>query len=154
MFEKFVKKGADNGGLTVGIVDIDFFKAFNKNSGLTTGDDAIKAVAAAINDSIGNIGRGYHFYGDEFYIILSETDSRKIEDIAENINSLVEKCRIVHPASKLGKYLTISQAFVINKDVRVPDEFSDVFKSVDKTLQQIKDNGRNSYVVVDASEID
>lgn len=152
-FEKFVKEGADNGGLTVGIVDIDFFKAFNKNNGLTTGDDAIKAVAAAINDSIGNLGRGYHFYGDEFYIILKETDSDKIDDIAKKISELVNERQIIHPASKAGRYLTVSQAFVINKDVRVPDEFAELFKSVDTKLQDIKDNGRNAYVVVDASEI-
>ncbi len=152
-FEKVVEKRADKGGFTVGIVDIDFFKSFNKNSGLTTGDEAIKAVSEAINSSIGELGKGYHFYGDEFYIILQETDSSKIDDIAKNINSLVEERKIVHPASKLGKYLTISQAFVINRDVRVPDEFANVFKSVDKTLQDIKEKGRNAYVVVDAAEI-
>ena len=45
--------------------------------------------------------------------------------------------------------MTVSQAYVICRDIRVPDEFGTVFKSVDKELQEIKEKGRNAYAVVE-----
>ncbi len=147
-FEKVVKKRANNGGITVGVVDIDYFKSFNKNSGLTTGDDAIRTVARVIDDNIKGKGKAYHFYGDEFYIILEETDQTIIEAIAQKIKHDVASSGILHPTSQIGDYLTVTQAFVIKEDVKVPDEFSDVFKAADDVLMAQKKNHRDSYNIV------
>lgn len=146
-FEELVSDGGCS--LTVGIVDIDYFKAFNRNSGHVTGDEIIKIITDIIQDSIGQTGKGYHFYGDEFYVLLKEADEDKIKGIAEDIQDQLSDKQIIHPASKASRYVTVSQAYVICRDIRVPDEFGTVFKSVDKELQEIKEKGRNAYAVVE-----
>lgn len=84
---------SDGAGITFGVVDIDFFKSFNKNSGRVTGDAVLKEVSSIINESVRDNGMGYHFYGDEFYIILQETDEDIIKNIAEHIRLELAKNR-------------------------------------------------------------
>lgn len=74
-------------------MDIDFFKSFNRNSGRVTGDAVLKELSSIINESIKDKGMGYHFYGDEFYIILQETDENIIKNIAEHIRLELAKNR-------------------------------------------------------------
>lgn len=149
-FEKFVSENQDSGGagITFGVVDIDFFKSFNRNSGRVTGDAVLKEVSSIINESIKDKGMGYHFYGDEFYIILQETDEDIIKNIAEHIRLELAKKQILHESSKVDEYLTVSQAYVIAPDVKVPDEFSRLFKTVDEVLNDVKEKGRNAYKIV------
>lgn len=94
-FEKLVSKNqdSDGAGITFGVVDIDFFKSFNRNSGRVTGDAVLKELSSIINESIKDKGMGYHFYGDEFYIILQETDENIIKNIAEHIRLELAKNR-------------------------------------------------------------
>lgn len=149
-FEKLVSENQDSGGagITFGVVDIDFFKSFNRNSGRVTGDAVLKEVSSIINESIRDKGMGYHFYGDEFYIILQETDEDIIKNIAEHIRLELAKKQILHESSKVDEYLTVSQAYVIAPDVKVPDEFSRLFKTVDEVLNDVKEKGRNAYKIV------
>ena len=149
-FEKLVSKNqdSDGAGITFGVVDIDFFKSFNRNSGRVTGDAVLKEVSSIINESIKDKGMGYHFYGDEFYIILQETDEDIIKNIAEHIRLELAKKQILHESSKVDEYLTVSQAYVTAPDVKVPDEFSRLFKTVDEVLNDVKEKGRNAYKIV------
>lgn len=149
-FEKLVSKNqdSDGAGITFGVVDIDFFKSFNRNSGRVTGDAVLKEVSSIINESIKDKGMGYHFYGDEFYIILQETDEDIIKNIAEHIRLELAKKQILHESSKVDEYLTVSQAYVTAPNVKVPDEFSKLFKTVDEVLNDVKENGRNAYKIV------
>lgn len=48
----------------------------------------------------------------------------------------------------MDEYLTVSQAYVTAPDVKVPDEFSRLFKTVDEVLNDVKENGRNAYKIV------
>ena len=48
----------------------------------------------------------------------------------------------------MDEYLTVSQAYVIAPDVKVPDEFSKLFKTVDEVLNDVKEKGRNAYKIV------
>ena len=149
-FEKLVGKNqdSDGAGITFGVVDIDFFKSFNRNSGRVTGDAVLKELSSIINESIKDKGMGYHFYGDEFYIILQETDEDIIKNIAEHIRLELAKKQILHESSKVDEYLTVSQAYVTAPDVKVPDEFSRLFKTVDEVLNDVKEKGRNAYKIV------
>lgn len=148
-FEKLVSKNqdSDGAGITFGVVDIDFFKSFNRNSGRVTGDAVLKELSSIINESIKDKGMGYHFYGDEFYIILQETDEDIIKNIAEHIRLELAKTD-THESSKVDEYLTVSQAYVTAPDVKVPDEFSRLFKTVDEVLNDVKEKGRNAYKIV------
>ena len=149
-FEKLVSKNQDSDGtgITFGVVDIDFFKSFNRNSGRVTGDAVLKEVSSIINESIKDKGMGYHFYVAEFYIIQKETS----EDISKNIDELIRlelaKKQIIHESSKVDEYLTVSQSYVTAPDVKVPDEFSRLFKTVDEVLNDVKEKGRNAYKIV------
>lgn len=62
-FEKLVSKNqdSDGAGITFGVVDIDFFKSFNKNSGRVTGDAVLKEVSSIINESVRDNGMGVSF---------------------------------------------------------------------------------------------
>lgn len=71
-----------------------------------------------------------------------------IKNIAEHIRLELAKKQILHESSKVDEYLTVSQAYVTAPDVKVPDEFSKLFKTVDEVLNDVKENGRNAYKIV------
>ena len=60
----------------------------------------------------------------------------------------LQKNRYFHESSKVDEYLTVSQAYVTAPDVKVPDEFSKLFKTVDEVLNDVKEKGRNTYKIV------
>lgn len=75
------------------IIDIDNLKERNDMYGHIEGDKAIEIVGAAIQDSIRENDIPIHYGGDEFLIILSNTNSKGAEKAIERIrNEIAKKC--------------------------------------------------------------
>lgn len=129
--------------LSLVILDIDYFKQYNDHYGHVKGDDCLRQVAKILS-AAGTRPRDFfaRFGGEEFVLILPETDSSSAQRLAEKCRQLIYKHQIPHEHSKVDRVVTISLGvgtIVPTHDVE-PVDFID---SVDRALYKAKQNGRN-----------
>ena len=99
----------DNKAISILIMDIDDFKAYNDAYGHQKGDECLKLVAEAINRTVGRASDLVSRYGgEEFVAILGDTPLEGGLQIAEQIRASVEALQIPHKAAKYHQYVTLS----------------------------------------------
>ena len=136
----------NNQPLSLVMLDIDCFKQYNDFYGHLQGDDCLIRVAQALN---GAATRGRDFFarfgGEEFVLVLPETDADAAHKIAERCRSLIFKQQIPHAASPVSQLLTVS----LGVGSIVPahkDDLKTFFEEVDRRLYRAKQAGRNRIV--------
>ncbi|MCZ2721496.1 diguanylate cyclase [Marinomonas sp. 15G1-11] len=124
------------------LIDIDFFKQFNDRYGHVEGDAILKKVAATIqNEGLKRMSDFIVRYGgEEFVVILPETDLAGAEQVAERIRQEVQLLSIEHLDSNFN-VLTISIGVTgcLSQDM----DSRAVVDAADKKLYQAKISGRN-----------
>jgi diguanylate cyclase (GGDEF)-like protein len=78
-------------GFCVLMIDLDGLKAINDSMGHLRGDDVLRAVGRVINGSIRTVDSAYRYGGDEFLILLPETEFIGAYVVAEKIREGVEE---------------------------------------------------------------
>jgi diguanylate cyclase (GGDEF)-like protein len=132
--------------LSLIMLDIAYFKQYNDRYGHIQGDDCLKRVAQALG-SAATRSRDFfaRFGGEEFVLVLPETDEQSAAKIAERCRSLIFKEQIPHEKSVVSQVLTVS----LGVGTIVPshqDEPLKFIERVDRRLYQAKQNGRNCIV--------
>ncbi|AHG42384.1 deoxyribonuclease [Pseudomonas syringae CC1557] len=139
--------------LSLLMIDVDHFKAFNERHGHQGGDEALRLIAQTIAYNIRRPGdRLARYGGEEFVVVLPETDLKGAMMIAENIRRSVESLPLFTDAQHP---LTVSIG-VASEVVRQGDKLETFFGIADKALYQAKNNGRNRVeqrAAVSASEL-
>ncbi|PLQ00345.1 sensor domain-containing diguanylate cyclase [Cupriavidus pauculus] len=132
--------------LSVLMIDVDEFKAYNDHYGHIAGDDALASVSACIGGAIrrpGDIAARYG--GEEFSVILPNTNASGAVGVAEAIRTAVLASRIPHVASQ-RQHLTVS---IGAATMTVPTDFTDLrgfFQAADAALYSAKALGRNRVI--------
>ena len=129
--------------LSVIMCDIDYFKLFNDNYGHQEGDKCLCAVAQAINSALRRpADLASRFGGEEFIVILPDTDIKGTSIVAENIRSKVFELKIPHKFSLVDHYVSLSlgTASLIPGADNDKDSF---IKAADSALYEAKKMGRN-----------
>jgi diguanylate cyclase (GGDEF)-like protein len=91
------------------MIDIDCFKAYNDEYGHQQGDEALRRVAAAVGGAVGRAGDlAARYGGEEFAVILPVTDAEGVMALGERVRSSIEHLHIPHVRSSTGTYLTAS----------------------------------------------
>ncbi len=132
--------------LSMVVVDVDHFKAYNDTYGHAAGDVVLKRVAQTISAALKRPADFVARYGgEEFVVILPEVDAERARLIAEKIRVDVENQKIPYPESDLGPWLTVSLggASCIPRHAEVDES---LFARADHTLYKAKGNGRNQVV--------
>ncbi|NMB56135.1 MAG: diguanylate cyclase [Leptolinea sp.] len=133
--------------LSIIMIDIDYFKEYNDIYGHAAGDSCLHQVASIIQTSIHRkrdlAGR---YGGEEFIIILPETELAAGEKIARNIVQDVRKAGVQHSGSKVSHVVTISAGLACGEIAGSGDVFT-VLKAADDSLYTAKSSGRNQVQV-------
>ncbi len=129
--------------LSLLMIDIDYFKQYNDYYGHVQGDDCLKDVAKTLSE-IPARPRDFvaRFGGEEFVILLPETNLESAGKLAERCRQAIFKLQIPHAKSDVSQLLTVS----IGLGTIIPthgDEQTTFINDVDKQLYQAKQNGRN-----------
>ncbi|MEA9976800.1 MULTISPECIES: GGDEF domain-containing protein [unclassified Pseudomonas] len=87
------------GSLSVLMLDIDHFKRVNDMHGHAVGDEVLKAVAGSIKSQLRNVDRVFRFGGEEFFIVLSNTDREAAAMVGERLRQAAQQltCSPDHP---------------------------------------------------------
>ncbi len=129
--------------LSLIMIDIDVFKAFNDNYGHLAGDDCLRQVAQALQDAIKRPGDLVARYGgEEFAVVLPETETDGALSLAETLRLAVESLNINHMFSLVCNIVTAS----LGVGTMVPDCLTSpktLIEHADKALYIAKQKGRN-----------
>ncbi|MBF0101523.1 MAG: diguanylate cyclase [Desulfobacterales bacterium] len=130
--------------LSLILLDIDYFKAFNDHYGHLHGDNCLKKVAQTLanavkrsNDLVARYG------GEEFVCLLPETNFEGLVSVAEHMRKRIESLQIPHANSCTAPYVTISigGGTIKHFSENTPESF---LGFVDRLLYQVKNQGRNN----------
>jgi len=125
--------------LAVFLFDVDHFKKFNDEHGHDQGDRVLQSLAASVKTTVRETDIACRYGGEEFFVILPETDLEGARVIAERVREEIEKTDVD------GLNVTVSIGVATSKKGLVTD-FLKLIQSADKALYIAKDNGRNNVV--------
>ncbi|MCW3490419.1 GGDEF domain-containing protein [Dethiobacter alkaliphilus] len=132
---------ADRYGRTLAMLmlDIDHFKQVNDTYGHVAGDHILRDLSRLICDNVRDIDLCIRYGGEEFLVILPETDLDGAVAVAEKIRLLVEQS--VFSAGESEHRITVSVGIAVYpKHAITADE---LIERADSALYQAKKNGRN-----------
>lgn len=133
----------DTTPLSLLMIDMDFFKAYNDTYGHQAGDECLKRVVRTINETLKRPGDLVARYGgEEFVVILPGTNLEGAALLSDSLRARVEALGIVHAKSQVSNYVTISlgSATTIPRRDSSPDE---LISAADQALYQAKQEGGN-----------
>lgn len=133
--------------LSLIMLDVDRFKNFNDSYGHLAGDDCLRKIATTIKTIAGrSTDIAARFGGEEFIIVLTETDQNGAATLAERLRQAVEALAIPHSGSDIADYVTVSLgvATVFTNNLVSPDQ---IVALADEALYRAKQAGRNRISV-------
>lgn len=146
----FQRAREDDGGhgLAVAIVDVDHFKRINDRHGHAVGDEALKAVAAAMRavcregDLLGRYG------GEEFAVLLRDIGPEHALAAAERLRRAVAAVKLQHGEETIAPTASIGVATLTPQD----RSFEHLLTRADHALYRAKAGGRNRVEAAAADE--
>jgi diguanylate cyclase (GGDEF)-like protein len=139
--------------LTLIMIDIDAFKAYNDAYGHQAGDDCLRRVAESLQARFHRAGDLVTRYGgEEFAVLLSGVASDHARELGESLRAAVEQMMIEHRTSPASGVVTIS----VGVATMVPDANDAavaLLKAADQALYTAKNAGRNRVSVHSSSDL-
>jgi len=145
LLEQAVNRGKS---VSILVIDIDYFKAVNDSFGHDIGDHVLQEFASRIRNSIRSIDMACRFGGEEFVLVMPDTDMSLAYRIGERLRQVIacapfEVMNITRPLD-----ITISIGIA---SLQGPDDTAeDILRRADQALYRAKRDGRNR-VVADAA---
>lgn len=93
--EREWKRARDGSPISLLLLDIDHFKAFNDRHGHPVGDECLRSVSAAVNGVVRASDMVARYGGEEIAVILPDTSIEGAMELAERIRSAIERCGVV-----------------------------------------------------------
>lgn len=129
--------------LSIFMVDIDFFKAYNDYYGHIAGDKIIKQVAGALKSQLSRATDIVARYGgEEFVLVMPYLPQEIAGEFAEKLRNAVFKLAIPHIKSEPYQQITIS----VGVCTGIPQNNDNLLNKADTALYQAKLKGRNRCV--------
>jgi diguanylate cyclase (GGDEF)-like protein/PAS domain S-box-containing protein len=140
---EWAQASRDHTPLSLLMLDVDLFKQYNDLYGHLQGDTCLITIAQALGQAAVRprdvVAR---FGGEEFVILLPETDAQGAREVAERCQRLIAQQALEHTLSPHGQRVTLS----IGVGTAIPDaaaQHSTLLQAVDRQLYAAKQQGRN-----------
>jgi len=124
--------------LSLIFVDVDHFKTINDNYGHECGDLALASVAGWLMDSVRGSDAVFRFGGEEFVILLGDTDLQGAAVIAERIRADIESHALAYGMDVLNITASLGVSTLIGDD-----NIESIVKRADTAMYRAKQQGRN-----------
>jgi diguanylate cyclase (GGDEF)-like protein len=130
---------------TLIIFDVDHFKNFNDSNGHLRGSETLKGIAAVMKRKFRSTDLLAKYGGDEFVIILPQTDKVGAYLAAERLREAVERQPFPGAETQPQKKLTISIGLASYPEHGLSDD--EILNRADKALYFAKESGRNRTII-------
>ncbi|MCG7934538.1 MAG: diguanylate cyclase [Candidatus Thiodiazotropha taylori] len=124
------------------MADLDYFKQVNDTYGHEAGDATLKALAKTLTNCVRSSDLVIRYGGEEFLIVLRDTDPEKSLLVAEKIREAIENMKVELTGTVIQKTISVGVS-------GYPDDsssFWQVVKYADVALYQAKETGRNKVL--------
>jgi diguanylate cyclase (GGDEF)-like protein len=128
--------------ITLAMADLDYFKKINDTFGHLTGDEALKHFVKIIKRNLRRSDYVFRIGGEEFLILLPNTELKDAVEIIERIRKDLEET----PLHYDGKEIKLTASFGL-AEVDKNKYINEIIKEADKKLYKAKELGRNKVVV-------
>jgi len=126
------------------MLDIDHFKRVNDRYGHLTGDEVLEKIAALIRRNIRDTDTVGRYGGEEFIIILPQTNLSSAWGVAERLRTIIEKAEMKDPAGTVFA-ITVSQGLAgWERD----EDATSLISRADEALYKAKEKGRNRVQIL------
>lgn len=125
------------------LFDIDDFKIINDKFGHQSGDEYLKLITAKIYEGLREQDKAGRVGGEEFLVILPETDAKGAEILANRIRKNIEKAVLTYKKNSIKATVSAGIIEISHESVKTEN----VFDIVDEALYKAKEQGKNKVVV-------
>lgn len=142
-----------NRSLSLIMIDADHFKSYNDTFGHLQGDKVLKQIGKLLMRNLREVDTVARFGGEEFVLLLPDTDKRGAIAVAEKVRALVEACRFFDDNKNETARMSISAGVATYPDD--VSEMDDLIDRADIALYKAKELGRNRvecFTALDESE--
>lgn len=129
--------------------DLDYFKRVNDTYGHDCGDYVLKTLAEVIRTHLRDSDRLSRWGGEEFLILLPETDCTQARESAERIRQMIEETTLIYEGHPIALTITLGVT-----DYQGEPVVSEIIRRADQALFKGKEAGRNRVIVSCAMQID
>jgi diguanylate cyclase (GGDEF)-like protein len=130
--------------------DVDHFKRYNDHYGHRAGDECLKQVANALEQTVQqhwSQGLAARYGGEEFVLVLLDIDLAQAQAIAEASRQAIVRLNIAHERSE-HRQVTLSLGLAWqNRQPQQPDQAQALLQAADAALYAAKAAGRNQVIV-------
>ena len=130
--------------LSVIMFDIDHFKSINDNYGHSTGDEILNRIGNIVKKLIREYDYAFRMGGDEFLVLLPESNDQQASQLAERIRKAIENYTLLK-----NPKLVITASFGIAQYTQMDTSIEKLTRRADEALYQAKRSGRNRVEVID-----
>jgi two-component system cell cycle response regulator len=130
--------------LAMMMLDIDYFKSINDRYGHDVGDDVLREFAVRVRKSIRGIDLACRYGGEEFVIVMPETDLYVAGMVAERLRRVIAGESFI--AEKGAHHINVTISIGISVLGRKDESMADLLKRADQALYRAKNDGRNRVV--------
>ena len=130
-----------NHPLSIILIDVDDFKTYNDTQGHLKGDDLLRNLATILKKNVRSVDFVCRIGGEEFMVILPETDYGAAFKIAEGLRKAVEQYPFAHQETQPGGRLTISLG--VATSAKGEKDLLKLVQTADDALYQAKRTGKN-----------
>ena len=130
--------------LSLLVIDIDHFKSVNDRFGHLAGDACLRAVAAVLERSVRAADVVGRFGGEEFLVLLPDTDSDGAKAAAENLGREMRNSEFTLGDARLSLTISIGVATLAPDQ---PGDFDSLMHRADAAVYRAKDQGRDAVVI-------
>ena len=139
MLEEEIARAERSGSpCSIALIDLDWFKRINDAYGHPTGDEVLRTFSITMFANIRSVDRFGRYGGEEFLLLLPDTDGEAASRMLERLRSIVAD--LDWSAFSLGMRVTISAGVVTLRDVDTADT---ILARADSALYSAKAQGRN-----------
>jgi len=127
---------------TMLVIDIDFFKKVNDTYGHKVGDNALKVIAETIKQCIRTTDMLFRYGGEEFVVLLGNTDCEMSYMIADRILESVRDINMQVKGQRIDLTVSIGMACL-----NIQDNGESLFNRADAAMYSAKNDGRDQIIV-------
>lgn len=141
--ERFNEAKYTDMALSIGIIDLDWFKKINDNFGHDVGDEVLKAFAQACSRTFRKQDRFGRYGGEEWLVVLADTSKDNIEHIFQRLKQQLNHVSI----DGLPKEKIITFSMGVAQYHESDDTLQTLINRADENLYKAKTAGRDNLVM-------